>query len=84
MKIPKKIKIVDKRLGQYRAFGMTDGETIEIDPVQGGLGSKQRLDSVIHEGLHCVLPTHSEMQIRGYTKRLTCLLWRDRWRRIEK
>jgi hypothetical protein len=84
MKLPQKIKIVERKLGRYRALGMTDGKTIQIDPRQSGLGSRERLDSVIHEGLHCCLPEAPEMMIRAYSKRLSCLLWRDSWRRVEK
>lgn len=82
MKLPKRIRIVDRRLGREAAVGLsTPPDLIEIHPEQH---SKERLDTVIHETLHLLLPKATEQYIRAYSARLTDVLWRDRWRRVEK
>ena len=83
MKLPKKIKLEDKRLGREKAHGLAfHGESkIQIDPTQC---SKMRLDTVLHEGIHILDPNLSELKVRAYANRLAELLWKDRWRRLEK
>ena len=56
---------------------------VEIDP-KAHQSSRERLDTVLHEGLHLLLPDATEAEIVGYSRRLSCLLWRDRWRRVER
>jgi hypothetical protein len=83
MKLPKKIHIRERRLGKERALGLAHHpDMIEIDPVKQG-SSRERLDTVIHEGIHLLLPDAGEMMVRAYANRLSDLLWRDNWRRIE-
>lgn len=81
MKLPKTLKIRDRRLGKEKAHGMAHApDLIEVDPSQN---SRERLDTVCHEALHLLLPDESEVRIIALANRMSDLLWRDRWRRIE-
>jgi hypothetical protein len=82
MKLPKVIKLRERKLGREAAHGLAHhGESlIEIDPTQN---SRERLDTVLHEALHLLHPKEPEVRIRALANRLSDLLWRDRWRRIE-
>jgi hypothetical protein len=82
MKLPKRIKLRDRKLGKEAAYGLAHyPDTIEIDPRQH---SKERLDTVLHEGIHLILPDATEEETVAYANLLSDLLWRDHWRRIEK
>jgi len=83
MKLPARIKLEERKLGREKAHGLAhNGEDrIEVDPSQS---SKMRLDTVLHEGIHILDPNLSELKVRAYANRLSALLWKDRWRRIEK
>jgi hypothetical protein len=82
MKLPKKLKLVERRLGKEKALGQSIApDLIEIDPAKNN--SMERLDTLIHEGLHLLLPDEPEVRIIALSNRLSDLLWRDRWRRIE-
>jgi hypothetical protein len=83
MKLPVRIKLVERKLGREKAHGLAhqgDG-VIEIDPKQD---SKERLDTILHEGIHILDPNLPKMKVRAYANRLSDLLWKDRWRRMEK
>jgi hypothetical protein len=82
MKLPKRIKIQDRKLGKEKAHGLAHApDLIEIDPKQN---SRERLDTVCHEALHLLLPSEPEVRIIALSNRLSDLLWRDRWRRVER
>ena len=81
MKLPKTLKIRDRKLGKEKAHGLAHApDLIEVDPSQN---SRERLDTVCHEALHLLLPDESEVRIIALANRMSDLLWRDRWRRIE-
>ena len=81
MKLPRTLKIRDRKLGKEKAHGLAHApDQIEIDPSQN---SRERLDTVCHEALHLLLPNESEVRIIALANRMSDLLWRDRWRRIE-
>ena len=83
MKLPVRIKLEDKKLGRERNDGQAifADKKIEIDP---RLSTKSRLNIVLHEGIHILDPNLPELKVRAYANRVSDLLWRDRWRRIEK
>jgi hypothetical protein len=81
-KLPKKIQVRERKLGREKADGLAwDGKKplVEIDPRQG---EKGRLDTLLHEATHILFPKLNEMQVRGISKRLTTILWKDGWRRV--
>jgi len=83
MKLPARIKLEERKLGREKNWGQAifaEGK-IEICPTQS---QKRRLNTVIHEGIHILDPNLPELKVRAYANRLADLLWKDRWRRIEK
>ncbi len=54
---------------------------IEIDPRPG---SKDYLDTLIHEALHTIYPDMSETEVHKTTGRLARLIWRQGYRRIQE
>jgi len=80
-KLPRVLKLRERKLGKEKAHGLAHAPNlIEIDPTQN---SRERLDTVVHEGLHLLLPHEPEVRIIALANRLSDLLWRDRWRRVE-
>ena len=67
---------------RMRDFGCcwSDGQ-IEI---RKGLRSKCHLDTLIHELLHHYNPLWTEKKVRQVAKHFTQILWKNRYRRIEK
>lgn len=83
MKLPRRLKVVEKRLGREKASGVVyegDRDTLHIDPT---LRSQDRCEILLHEALHLLDPAMPEMKVRAWSRRLSDLLWRDRWRRME-
>ena len=82
MKFPRRIKIIDRKLGKERAVGQAHhgDNLIEIDPRQR---SRDRLDTVCHEVIHLLGPHLSEETVISHANILSDALWRDKWRRIE-
>lgn len=80
-KLPRKIKVRERHLGRESAVGLAwkEDALLEIDPRQS---EKDRLDTLLHEAIHILFPKLNEMQVRGVTKRLTPILWKDGWRRV--
>jgi hypothetical protein len=80
---PVSIKVVERKLGREGALGQCfQGERyVEIDPRQE---AQERLDTLIHETLHVLLPFRSEPFIEKAAATLTRVLWKQRYRRIEK
>ena len=80
-KIPRKIKVKERKLGREGAYGQAwkSAALIEIDPRQT---ERARLDTLIHETLHVILPDHSDTAIRGLATRMVRVIWKDGWRRV--
>ena len=70
-------------LGRERAVGLCwQGEgLIEIDP---RLSSKSALDTFIHEMLHHYAPEWSEAKVTRTATSMAQILWKHRFRRVEK
>lgn len=79
----KKIKVIEKKLGREKAYGLAySGEmTIEVEERQE---SKDYLDTLIHEMLHCFAPTWSEKRVHDTANEMTRVIWNKNYRRIEK
>jgi len=41
-------------------------------------------DTLIHEALHHIRPDWSENYVARTSREITRIIWRDRWRRLEK
>lgn len=79
----KKPRIRERLLGRERAFGLCwQGEgLIEVDP---RLKAKPALDTLIHEMLHHYAPEWSESRVTRTASQMADVLWRSRFRRVEK
>lgn len=77
----RKIKLLERKLGREKADGQAwlDRGLIEIDPRQN---EQARLDTVVHETLHVLLPDFHEAAVRLITARVAGVIWQDGWRRV--
>ena len=75
-------RIRERKLGRHRADGLYwAGGLIEIDPRQL---SRDRLDTLLHEMLHHYCPHWSEEKVTETARQMTSVLWRQRYRRVER
>jgi hypothetical protein len=78
----RKPQIRDKKLeGHVLGYAYQEDFEIEIDPRQV---SKEYLDTLIHEMLHCFLPDLSERAITRMAHLMADEIWKRRYRRIAK
>ena len=79
----KKIKVKEKKLGRQGAVGLAyaDEMMIEIDKRQD---SKNYLDTLVHEMLHCFAPRWGEKRVTETANEMTRVIWDKNFRRIEK
>lgn len=79
----RKPTIVHKDLMADEVWGYADKEDflVEIEPNQK---SKEYLNTLIHEMLHCFLPDLEEQHIRKMADLLSAEIWRRKYRRISK
>lgn len=75
----KPIRIVFRKLGREKAFGLAhkDPRLIELDPRQNGF---ELLDSAIHEILHVQQPDLSEETVTANATEMADLLWKMGYR----
>ena len=82
MKLPKRFKLTYRALGREKAHGLAImPDEIVVSPNQR---PREALDTKIHEALHLLIPEAPEALIIGYSRRLTDLLWRDGYRRVDR
>jgi hypothetical protein len=78
----KKPTIRQKKLdGNVLGWAYQDDFEIEIDPRQI---SKEYLNTLIHEMLHCFLPDLSERNIIKMSNIMTDAIWKKNFRRLQK
>lgn len=75
------IKLRERKLGREKADGQAwqDSGLIEIDPRQS---EQERLDTIVHETLHVLLPDFQEGSVREFSKQIAEVIWKDGWRRV--
>jgi len=78
----KKIKVEDKDLSRWNAFGFATIETklIELDHRIKG---KTRLRYLIHELLHHLHPEMSENKHKKLTKIFVDVIWKQSYRKVD-
>jgi len=77
------VKIQERKLGKDKALGMCwyDTGEIEIDPRQD---SREYLDTLIHEMLHCFFPDMSEKDVAKVSAKMSNAIWQYNYRRVAK
>jgi len=77
------MKIVYRKLGREKAWGQAHcaDNTIEIDP---SLYGRHKLEIIIHEALHIQNPGWEEYEIIQKSRQLANVLWKERYRKIER
>lgn len=73
--------VIERRLGREKAFGQAymGLDIIEVDPRQD---ERERLDTIIHELLHLLLPGWSEREVIRGARWISQNLWREKYRRV--
>jgi hypothetical protein len=79
----KKITVIDKKLGREKAYGLAYGSDMLIE-VEERQDSKDYLDTLIHEMLHCFAPAWGEKRVADTANEMTRVIWDKKYRRIEK
>ena len=77
-------KVVERKLGRYRAYGMipmpfSSKSRIEIDPRQK---PKTYMNTLIHEKLHILFPDWSERKVTETANELAKFLWDNKYRKV--
>jgi hypothetical protein len=87
MRIPKKTKIIEMKLGRHRiggngvyGFALKTRNKILIDPRQKG---RTYMDTLIHEKLHILFPDWSETKVLSTAREITGMLWLHSYRRVD-
>jgi len=63
--------------------GLCDHESNHVS-IAPGQEPRDRLDTLLHEGIHMCRPEMCEENVAIAAKTLTTLLWKDGWRRRKK
>ena len=81
--LPKKVKVVEKKLGRENAYGLAwhGDNVVEIDPRQT---EEERLDTLIHELLHLMEPEWEEEKVEACAAFLASLMWKQGYRRVRE
>lgn len=81
MGIPKRIKVVYKKLLNRGAYGLSHGKgCVEID---SRLRGRKHMEILIHECLHELFPDKEEKEIEVKAATLTRTMWYEKYRRID-
>ena len=76
-----KIKIVYKKLGREKAYGMADSDgVVYLDPRYKG---KKHLELLIHECMHLLNSEDDEDAIVEKSVTLCKILWKEGYRRVD-
>lgn len=76
-----RIKIIYKKLGREQAHGIAESDgNIYLD---ARLKGKKHLEIIIHEILHILNPTDTELAIIKKSITLTKVLWKEGYRRVD-
>ena len=76
-----RINIIYNKLGREQAHGIAESDgNIYLDP---RLKGKKHLEIMIHEILHILNPTDTELAIIKKSITLTKVLWKEGYRRVD-
>jgi hypothetical protein len=77
-----KIKVIHRKLGQERAWGLAHNSfnLIELDVKLKG---RRHLLYLIHEALHIIHPEWSETKVVKVSRLMCNLLWEQNYRKVD-
>lgn len=76
-----KIKVVHKKLGREKAYGMADSDGVVY--LDQRLKGKKHMEIILHECLHLLYPDDSEEAIVDKSVTLCKILWKEGYRRVD-
>ncbi len=79
---PKKTKVVHRKLGKEKAYGMAHIEANKIE-IDSRLKTKKYLEILLHEKLHILHPDWSETAVIKESKALAGFIWDNHYRWVE-
>lgn len=81
MRKPRKIKIIYRKLGREKAWGLASSDgTVEVDE---SLKGKKKFEIINHECLHILFPKATEDEIEEKSILLTNTLWHEGYRLVD-
>ena len=81
MRKPRKIKIIYRKLGREKAWGLASSDGIvEVDE---SLRGKKHFEILTHEILHILFPRATEDEIEEKSIILINTLWHEGYRRVD-
>ena len=75
-------KIIEKKLGRHKAFGLANDETNKIH-IDSRLRGKTKLATYIHEYFHILFPDFSENRILELESQMAEYLWKLNYRQVD-
>ena len=76
----RRIKVIYRKLGREKAFGIAEDGAAHVDP---RLKGKKKLEITTHECLHLLWPEASEEEIERKAILLTNTLWHEGCRYVD-
>lgn len=76
----KSIKVIHRKLGKERAWGLAEGNRIDLD---SNLNGRRHLLYLLHEMLHVIHPEWSETNVVKVSRQMCRVLWDQRYRRSD-
>ena len=81
-RVPKKTKVVHKKLGREQAFGQATIEHNKIE-IDERLTTYRYLLILTHEKLHILFPDWSETKVRQVASQLSKFYWHNNFRWVD-
>lgn len=75
-------KVIEKKLGRQKAFGLAYDEANKIH-IDSRLRGKTKLATYIHEYLHILFPDFSENRILEIESQMATYLWNLNYRQVD-
>ena len=75
-----KIKVVHRKLGNEKAWGLASGNLVELDI---RLKGRRHLLYLLHEALHIIHPEWSETKVVKVSRILCKVLWEQKYRKTD-
>jgi hypothetical protein len=74
----KRIKVIERKLGKHRAYGLHWPGEIHID---SNLKPKKKLEIFVHEYMHEICPEWTEEHVTAQALKMSSFLWSQGYRR---